>query len=243
MSESDPRLYVLPPSHYCERARWALDFMGIAYVEKPWAVGLHVLLARRIAPATTLPILAVGGKIIQGSGHILDWTGIPGGIPEFEKRLEVTTAALMRQFLYTGTLSNPDNHIRDMLLAGVPPGQRLLGQMIWPVTRRAMIRQMQLAKNHLPDLRERMEGELNWFEAQLSDEPSLVGGPVGRAAITAASLLSPLARPPSSGPSRLLSLPDNLQELLLSWARKPSLRWVTDIYAQHRKSRFHPISV
>ena len=94
-----PRLYVLPPSHFCERARWGLDHMGVAYVEEPWAVGVHVLLARRLAPATTLPILDVGTEIIQGSDRILDWTGIKGGNPDLEERFESRIGVLVRQFI------------------------------------------------------------------------------------------------------------------------------------------------
>src|SRR5512133_2030029 len=72
------RLYVLPPSHYCERARWALDHMGLGYTEGRWVVGVHAVRARRIAKGTTIPILLAGSDVIQGSGLILDWTGMPG---------------------------------------------------------------------------------------------------------------------------------------------------------------------
>lgn len=67
-----PRLIVLGPSHYCERARWALDHAGIDYREIHWAVGPHLPLARRLAPKSTLPILDTGDEIIQGSDRILD---------------------------------------------------------------------------------------------------------------------------------------------------------------------------
>ena len=49
-----PQLFVLPPSHYCERARWALDHVDVVYREERWAVGLHVPRARRLAKRTTL---------------------------------------------------------------------------------------------------------------------------------------------------------------------------------------------
>ena len=89
-------LFVLPPSHYCERARWALDCMGIDYMEQSLAVGLHIPRARRMARATTLPILTTGKDIIQGSSAILDWTGITGGDSTIESRLEEQTGVLSR---------------------------------------------------------------------------------------------------------------------------------------------------
>ena len=91
---ADLRLIVLPPSHYRERARWAPDHTGVAYVEEPWTVGLHVPQACRIAPGTTLPILVADGAVIQGSDAILDWTGMLGGDAALERRLVDPPACL-----------------------------------------------------------------------------------------------------------------------------------------------------
>jgi glutathione S-transferase len=61
-------------SHFCEKARWALDWHGIAYDEIGWPPGLHVVLAKRCgANGTTLPIVLDGSEVIQGSGAIIDW--------------------------------------------------------------------------------------------------------------------------------------------------------------------------
>jgi Glutathione S-transferase, N-terminal domain len=86
MRKERKRLIVLPPSHYCERARWALDHKRVAYTEVPWAVGCHVPLAKRLAPATTLPILVTGETVIQGSDRILDWADVSGGDAQVEGR-------------------------------------------------------------------------------------------------------------------------------------------------------------
>ena len=69
-----PRLITFAASHFCEKARWALDWHGIAYDEVGWPPGLHVVLARSCgAKHTTLPILLDGSEVIQGSGAIIDW--------------------------------------------------------------------------------------------------------------------------------------------------------------------------
>jgi glutathione S-transferase len=61
-------------SHFCEKARWALDWHGIPYTEIGWPPGLHRVLARYCgAKATTLPILLDGETVIQDSGAIIDW--------------------------------------------------------------------------------------------------------------------------------------------------------------------------
>ena len=74
MSQSTPRLITFAASHFCEKARWALDWHGIAYDEIGWPPGLHLMLAKRHgAKGRTVPILLDGAKIIQGSGAIIDW--------------------------------------------------------------------------------------------------------------------------------------------------------------------------
>ena len=231
-----PRLYVLPPSHFCERARWGLDQMGVAYVEEPWAVGVHVLLARRLAPATTLPILDVGTEIIQGSDRILDWTGIKGGNPDLEERFENRIGVLVRQFMYAATLADYRSGARDALLAGVSARQGIIARLAWPITQRLMISGMNAREALVPELERQLAAELDWFEAELGQRQHLVGDDLGRADITAASLLAPLARPAACPLFRRIILPPRVETTLNLWSMRSSLRWVGRVYAKHRRS-------
>ena len=51
------RLLTIPISHYCEKARWALDRAGIAYEEERHVQGVHQIVARRAGGGTTVPVL------------------------------------------------------------------------------------------------------------------------------------------------------------------------------------------
>jgi glutathione S-transferase len=74
MSQSQPRFVTFGISHYCEKARWALDWHGIAYDEINWPPGVHMVLAKSCgAKQTSLLILLDGRTVIQGSGAIIDW--------------------------------------------------------------------------------------------------------------------------------------------------------------------------
>lgn len=88
-----PLLLTLPPSHYCERARWALDRSGIRYIEERLAPGAHILRLKRLGAATTsLPLLLFpDGSICQGSDLILDRVGLFDGDRKIERRLEEET--------------------------------------------------------------------------------------------------------------------------------------------------------
>lgn len=233
---ADPlRLIVLPPSHFCERARWGLDFAGASYIEERWAVGLHVPLAKRIAPATTLPILVTNGQVIQGSDRILDWLRLPGGDADIERRFE-RIGALVRQYIYAGVLGDRASRVRCALLDGVPATQARLARLLWPITRRLMIAGMNARPALIPELQERLTAELDWFEDVLGGRQHLVDDQFGRADITAASLLSPLARPAAGPPYRAVILPPRHEDMLERWTARPSLRWVHRMYADHRAS-------
>lgn len=78
-----PELYLFPISHYCEKARWALDHHGIAHRVRDLAPGPHGLVLRRMgARGSTVPVLLVEGALIQGSAAIVDWADAQGREPE-----------------------------------------------------------------------------------------------------------------------------------------------------------------
>ena len=49
------RLVTIPISHYCEKARWALERAGLAYVEERHVQGVHRLASRRAGGGGTRP--------------------------------------------------------------------------------------------------------------------------------------------------------------------------------------------
>ncbi len=235
MSERKPaRLIVLPPSHYCERARWALDRAMVRYREERWAVGVHLPLARRIAPKSTLPILDTGDQVIQGSDRILDWIGLPGADPELEGRLSERIGPLIRRYLYAGALNEPGSPVRNVVLDGVPAWQAAIGRVAWPAIRRRMIQQLDARPELLQAMEGELNGELTWLDDRMRERRFLVGDAFGRADITAASLLSPLARPEALPIYRKGKLPDAIEATLARWAARPSLRWVSETYAAER---------
>ena len=69
-----PDLYMFSISHYCEKARWALDYLGIDYRLRCTVVGAHTRLAKKYGlDSTAVPILVNGDEVIQGSSAIIDW--------------------------------------------------------------------------------------------------------------------------------------------------------------------------
>jgi glutathione S-transferase len=67
------RLVTIPISHYCEKARWALERAGIPYREERHVQGIHRFAARRAGGGTTVPVLVTPDRAIGESQEILAW--------------------------------------------------------------------------------------------------------------------------------------------------------------------------
>src|SRR5581483_4341078 len=67
------RLVTIPISHYCEKARWALQRAGLSYREEPHVQGLHRIYARRAGGGKTVPVLLTPEGPIGESEQILEW--------------------------------------------------------------------------------------------------------------------------------------------------------------------------
>jgi glutathione S-transferase len=67
-------LYQFTFSHYCEKARWALDCKGVRYKAVNLLPGLHVKVANKLAPGPALPVMVLDdGKAIQDSTAIISF--------------------------------------------------------------------------------------------------------------------------------------------------------------------------
>ena len=75
MATARPQLITFAASHFCEKARWALDWHGISYEEVGWPPGLHQVLAKRhglttpqiavmreVSDATKLPVSQIAAR-------------------------------------------------------------------------------------------------------------------------------------------------------------------------------------
>jgi glutathione S-transferase len=67
-----PVLITIPISHYCEKARWALDRAGIAYRERAHLQVLHWVPVARAGGRKTAPVLVWGDRVFADSADIVE---------------------------------------------------------------------------------------------------------------------------------------------------------------------------
>ncbi len=248
----NPVLYVFAISHYCEKARWALDYLGVRYDIRYLAPGLHSLAARRLgARRSALPILEAAGELVQGSGKIIDWAeALPGSAgkcltPEasrddciaIEKRLDAVAGVHARRYYYSEALVDHPASVRPILTADLGVLQKAVVGSTWGLVRRRMISGMDLGPAQGQESRRILDAELDWLDDSLADgRQYLAGEQFSRADLTAASLLAPLVLPPEHPAYASLVLPPRLSAEMEHWRDRPSLGWVRRIYASHRRA-------
>jgi len=66
-------LVTIPISHYCERARWALDRAGVVYRESAHVQAIHRYATLRAGGGLTAPVFVCRAGVLADSAEILAW--------------------------------------------------------------------------------------------------------------------------------------------------------------------------
>lgn len=70
---TSPRLVTIPISHFCERARWTLEYLQLPFRERPVLQMFHRRTLRKIGAGTTTPALRLADRVLSDSYEISDW--------------------------------------------------------------------------------------------------------------------------------------------------------------------------
>lgn len=242
-----PDLYVFAISHYCEKARFGLDVLGIEYRLVHLPPGPHATRVEALgATGSSLPVLVVDGELVQGSSQILDWaeratdgsTSLACDDSEgIEGRLDDVAGVHARRCFYSEALVDQPESVLPMFLKGLPADEAEATTAAWGVIPQVMAQLMDLGPEQEQESRGIVLGELDWLDGLLADgRRYLVGDRFSRVDITAASLLAPLASPPEHPTYADLQLPPRIGADIRSWAERPIVNWVREIYRNHRKA-------
>ncbi len=250
MEPTQPKLISFAISHYCEKARWALDWYGIDYREEFWPIGLHVKMIRQLGvPKSSVPILMLGDEILQGSQEILDWanrvnpdaarsledSAHDAEIREIEQRADDLIGVEVRRLLYAQTLTQHPDVLLELLYGNLEERVRKVGHNLWPKIQTAMIQTLDAAPEAAEDSRSRLNRELDWIDSRLSDgRRHLVGDRFTRADIAVASLLSPFAELSRQRMYSQVEVPPEIEAEFSRLKDRPSLQWVAKTYRDFR---------
>lgn len=241
-------LWHIEISHYNEKARWALDYKGIAYERRTPLPGLHR--ARSLALTRgrhqRLPILDLDGKRVADSTAIIaaleEYRPEPPLYPadpedreralELEDFFDEQVAPLIRRFMWHHTLGDTGATI-EAVMANAGAARKRVMRLIAPVASRAVRRDYDINDATAIAALEGIQRGMDRLEAELGASDYLVGDAFTVADLAGAALFTPLIAPPRR-PYAPTKLAPTLQEARDELEARRGGRWVHEMYARHR---------
>ena len=239
-------LYQFAISHYCEKARFALDYKGADYRTVSLLPGLHVKTTKTLARRSSVPVLVTGdGDAVQGSDAII--SHLDDSVPEnrltpinpeqrqraleWERWLDRRVGVDVRRYCYHHLL--PERRISIRLLSyGGPWYGKFLLRLGYRNLELSMRRAMQIDESSAKQSLQNIEQAVTRLEERYALSAFLVGDGFSRADLAAAALLAPLVQPEGYG----LVWPDTMPAALEETRQRlePRLQWIHRIYSHYR---------
>ena len=242
-----PILWQFTSSHFNEKARWALDFKRIAHIRNSLIPGFHVAVIKPLTGQTQVPVLKLHGEVVCGSGAIID--ALERAYPEpplyppaeaeryraleLQKYFDEELGPYIRRWVFFMARDNPD-FVREAFASHASAPARLANRVMSPLIRPMMRRLMDITPESSEVAYRKMLAAMDHLERELQPSCYLVGDSFTVADLTAAALLSPIARPPEFPYRPDLVLPEPIAKAREQLVSRRALQWTLDMYRQHR---------
>jgi glutathione S-transferase len=245
------RLLTIPISHFCEKARWALERAGLDYEEERHVQGVHRLASRRAGGAGTLPLLIAEEGVFSESEDILRYADaalepeerlfpveqpLRDEVVALCRRLDAGLGPDARRLMYAHMLPR-----RNELLAvnnlGVPVWEDRLLRVGWPLARRYAARELGIGPTTIRDDDARVRRELDEVAELLADgRLYLCGERFTAADLTFAALAGAAIIPPGYGTPlpQADQLPGPVAAIVRSFREHPAGAYALELYRTHR---------
>jgi len=247
------RLVTIPISHYCEKARWALERADMPYREERHIQGVHQVAARRAGGGKTVPVLVTDDGAIGESQEILEWIDErtpaelrlfptePSARAEVQslcKRLDEQFGPQGRRLMYVHMLP-----ARKLVLSfnnqGVPRWEDQALRHGWTVIQHFVKRELGIVPGVEVEDEAAVFRELDHVAGLLSDgRPYLCGERFSAADLTFAALSAPVIIPSVYGVSlpQPEVMPAQLAAIVERAREHPAGRFALTLFANHRRA-------
>ncbi len=214
MNEVPCVLVTIPISHYCEKARWALDRAGVRYRERAHLQVFHRFAVRRAGGGTTAPVLVWGDRVLADSADILE--EIDSRAPrdrrlfpddpvtatearELQRDFDTHLGPHGRRWMYNALRGRRDIAI-EYGCTGIPAWERRALPLIYSTASRIIDRVLDVSPATAAESEVVVRTTFDEVAARLSDgRPYLCGERFTAADLTLAALAAPMLMPPEYG--------------------------------------------
>jgi glutathione S-transferase len=244
------RLITFRISHYCEKVRWALDRLGIPYIEECHLPLLHWLKTRSLG-GSSVPILVADAVVLKDSADILNYLDeiappdlklypnspeLQHEIEELEAQFNCLLGVAIRQFGYFHVLPN-QNLMQQVWCEGVPAWEKFLFPIVFPITRRKVYRGYHVNRESSLLANHQIQNIFEEIGDRLADgRKYLVGDRFSAADLTFACLSAPAILPPEYGGllPEITQLPDEMAKVVRDLRETVAGKYVLRLYREER---------
>lgn len=206
------RLLTIPISHYCEKARWALDRLAIPYVEERHLQVFHYPRSYWLSRGPNVPVLIDGNTTITDSTTILQYLDryateethlypatVLNEIDTLEELFDETLGIESRRWVYFHALQTPSMALR-ISSQGVPNWQASIAPLCYPLLKAFIRRKLDVSAKTVDIGLERSRSVIAQVDTLLSDgRPYLLGNRFTAADLTLAAMMAPFLMPVEYG--------------------------------------------
>ena len=201
-------LITIPLSHYCEKARWALDRVALPYREEPHAPLLHRLATRR-NDGGTVPVLVHGSsRFIDSTDILVHADAVCGGdllyprdtalrreVDALEEQFDTQLGPHTRRWAYQQLLPHT-KLLRSLWSRETPQLEARLLPVITPLVRRLVRAAYKITPESAQRSLDRVRNVFREVDRHLSDGRRFLTGDCFTAAdLTFAALAAPVLFP------------------------------------------------
>jgi glutathione S-transferase len=246
-------LFTIPFSHYCEKARWALEYAGVPFEERGHAPGLNRFATARFG-GSTVPLMVRGSMVLSDSTDIVALADREAASREqrllpdepdalkdalaLEDRFDRRMGIASRAWAYSYFLPEVDR-LLPYVVRGIPPLQAALVAR-FPSALAALIRRgLRIGPTTRAWARTRIQEDLDFVAERLADgRRYLVGEQLSTADLTFAALAAPALFPEQyGGPLPPLdALPRAMADEVTALRDSVAGAFALRIYRDHRRA-------
>jgi glutathione S-transferase len=248
------RLITIPISHFCEKARWALERAGLEYVEEPHVQGVHRVVARRAGGGITVPVLVSAEGVLGESEAILRYADryldeerrlfpadseLRGEVEELSRWLDAGLGPDGRRLMYAHMLQEKALMLRYNN-QGVPAWEGRMLAATWPVATRWGRGQLGIGPNTIRDDQPRVRRAFDAIADRLADgRRYLCGDRFTAADVTFAALAASVLVPPEYGVTlpQPDEMPDHVARPVRAFREHPAGAYALELFRTERRPR------
>jgi glutathione S-transferase len=238
-------LITIPISHYCEKARWALDRARVPYRERAHLQVVHWFHVKRAGGGWTAPVLTCGSTVLSESADIVAWADAraglglyPDGVRALERDFDERLGPHGRRWMYDA-IRGDGGLVLKYGVTGVPAWERRAVPAAFGLVAKIIDRYLKITPESAAASLRTVREVFDSVAERLADGRAfLTGDRFSAADLTFAALAAPVVVPPEYGVPlpQPDELPARMAEVVRELRSHPAGQFALRMYRQERRA-------